>query len=374
MHWATSRAADEDDLKGAIAHDEFVVYFQHQIDLATGTVVGYEALVRRQLPHGNLVAPNEFIGLAERTGLIVPLGRLILEKACCQLTAIHRSLPSGARLPWVAVNFSTRQLDSAGVVDDIADVLNKTGLDPGLLWIEITETAITRDLERCAATLHEIRSLGVHLSIDDFGTGCSSLRHVKFFPIEQLKVDRSFTAGVGVSEADTSIVVSIISLAHSLGIHVVAEGIETAEQRARLVALGCDVGQGFYWSRPMPFEQAAAARCLVDGEANISPSAHKDLAYIYPRTGLHVHPSFRIAPALTAEALARLNQLSDRPREVVIRLIHGERVAGIAKAMYVSKSTVRNHLSHAFQRFGVCGQEDLVRLFRSPEEWVATRS
>jgi EAL domain-containing protein (putative c-di-GMP-specific phosphodiesterase class I)/DNA-binding CsgD family transcriptional regulator len=359
------RRAGENDLRRAIGQGEFVVHFQRQIAFGSGRLVGFEALVRRQSPTGQLIAPNAFIPLAERTGLIVPLGQLILETACRQLTAIHRQLPPSAPLPWVAVNFSSRQFESPEVVDNIIEVLNATGLDPDLLWIEITETALMHDANSCVETLRRIRSLGVHMSIDDFGTGCSSLGQLKVLPVEQLKIDRSFTCGVGLNDVDTSIVVSIITLAHSLGMHTVAEGVETFAQRDLLVALGCDVGQGFLWGKAMPFDEPALCQNATSDSYNY-PARFAQFASYGQVAMLN---STAIKDRLpTAELHGRLSQLPDRPREVVCRLVRGQRVAGIASAMYVSRSTVRNHLSHAFRHFGVSGQEDLVRLFLPSED------
>lgn len=243
----------EQRLRGAIERDEIEVWFQPQVRLSTGHVVGYEALARWRDPERGILGPERFIPLAEETGEIVALGQLLLERACRELAELDRRDHHGrGPAPWVAVNLSGRQLVHLGLAEEVAGVLARTGVDADRLWLEITETALMDDLELGIRTLYQLRAMGVHLSIDDFGTGWSTLSHVKRFPVEQLKIDRSFTAGVGRDADDTTIVTSIIALAHALGMHVVAEGVETREQLDLLVELGCDIGQGWFWDHALP--------------------------------------------------------------------------------------------------------------------------
>ena len=256
---SADRIGAELRLDRAIGDDEIVVHLQRQVDLRTGAVLGFEALARWEHPQRGIVGPDDFIPLAEETGQIVELGRRILVRACADLVALDRRVGG---TPWLAVNVSVRQLEHADFADEVERTLATSGLEPGRLWLEITETALMGDIDQILRVLTQIRALGVHLSIDDFGTGWSCLSHLKRFPVEQLKIDRLFTAGVGRSCEDTTIVTSIIDLAHSLGMHVVAEGVETAAQRDTLVSLGCDFGQGFYWGA------AIAATDVVSADAD----------------------------------------------------------------------------------------------------------
>ncbi len=245
-------------LQRAIEAGEFVVHYQPEMDIATGELRGFEALARWEDPNRGIVMPDAFIELAETTGLIVPLGRAILTLACQQMATLHRSIPCGTVRPWISVNVSGCQLTRPDFVDEVASVLQASGLDPDTLWLEITETVLMADLDASRRALDRLRGLGVHMSIDDFGTGWSSLAQLKRFPVEQLKIDRSFTAGVGRDADDTTIITAIIAMAHSLGISVVAEGVETTTHLAALGQLRCDIGQGYLWSRPMPFDTIAS--------------------------------------------------------------------------------------------------------------------
>lgn len=304
---------DELMLRRAIDRQEFVVYYQPEIDITSGELVGVEALARWQAPDRGLIAPDGFIGCAEATGLIVPLGRLILEIACSQMASVHQKLPSEARRPWVSVNVSGRQIIRTGFVEEVAEVLALTDLDPESLWLEITETVLMDDLDASRRAMEALRAIGVHISIDDFGTGWSSLAHLKRFPVEQLKIDQSFIAGAGSDPEDTSIITAVIAMAHALEISVVAEGVETPGQLAALAALGCDVGQGYLWSRPMPFEQLAAwiKPRPVGGWTPDSTSA-ADLGHIESRRVVESYEdssfpavalSTRLAPAFLADEI-----------------------------------------------------------------------
>jgi EAL domain-containing protein (putative c-di-GMP-specific phosphodiesterase class I) len=212
-------------------------------------------LVRWQHPTRGLLNAGEFIEIAEETGLVVPLGAVVLAEACRQAAQWRATRPGAERLE-IAVNVPALQLGHPGFVRSIADTLAATGLDPDALWLEITETSIMADADAAAAVLAEVRALGVHLAIDDFGTGYSSLAYLRRFPVETLKIDRSFVAGLGRDREDEAIIEMILALGHTLNLRTVAEGVETPAQLAQLRRLGCDAGQGYYLGRPAPPEHA----------------------------------------------------------------------------------------------------------------------
>ena len=243
---AVERSSLRGDLEWALQRDELEIHYQPVIDVVSGHVRGFEALVRWRNPARGLLGPSEFIDLAEQTGLIVPIGEWVLHQACQQAQAWR--VRRGALT--IAVNVSARQLQDPGLVASIAKALLVSGLDPGALVLEITESATVDDTEGVIARLEELKALGVRLAIDDFGTGYSSLTYLRRFPVDQLKIDRSFVAEVTSSPEDRAIVASVIDLAHALGVSVVAEGVETEGQLLELMAMGCDLAQGYRWRRP----------------------------------------------------------------------------------------------------------------------------
>jgi diguanylate cyclase (GGDEF)-like protein len=253
----------ENDLRRAIDRGELRLHYQPLVDLATDRIVGFEALVRWQHPTRGLVPPLAFIPLAEETGLIVPLGRWVLETACRQATK-WQTRPGAPRLS-MSVNLSARQFVQPDFVELVGTILAGTGLDPTLLELEITESVVMDQSQVGIRTLSELRDMGVRLVLDDFGTGYSSLSYLKHLPLDTIKIDRSFVAGLE-SDADRSIVVAVIALAHGLRISVVAEGIETEAQFDALRAMGCDVGQGYLFARPLP--AAAAARLVLPSRSS----------------------------------------------------------------------------------------------------------
>ena len=242
----------ESDLRSALERHELRVHYQPIVKLDTAAIVGFEALVRWQHPTRGLVAPLAFIPLAEETGLIVPLGKWVLETACRQAAKWHRARtdPDGPPL-FVSVNLSARQFIQEDLVEDVAAVLAETGLAASALELEITESVLMDKSDAGIRTLRRLRALGVRLLLDDFGTGYSSLSYLKHLPLDTIKIDRSFVNGIE-ENADRSIVEAVVALAHGLGIGVVAEGIETERQAERLLELGCDLGQGYLFSRPVP--------------------------------------------------------------------------------------------------------------------------
>ncbi|MBB5366791.1 MULTISPECIES: EAL domain-containing protein [unclassified Janthinobacterium] len=250
MNQATlERLRIETALRNALEREQFVLHYQPQLDLASGRIVGVEALLRWRHPDLGMVAPQRFIALAEDTGLIVPIGAWVLRQACAQVQAWHAAGLGPLRL---AVNLSARQFNEPNLVASIATVLAETQLPPACLELELTESLFMHDVALAVSQLHDMKALGVQLSIDDFGTGYSSFAYLRTFPIDVLKIDRSFINDVARDADDAAIVVSIIALAHNLKLRVVAEGVETAEQLDYLRRHGCDEVQGFYFSQPLP--------------------------------------------------------------------------------------------------------------------------
>lgn len=250
MNQATlERLRIETALRNALEREQFVLHYQPQVDLASGRIVGVEALLRWQHPELGMVAPQRFIALAEDTGLIVPIGAWVMREACAQVKRWHAAGLDTLRL---AVNLSARQFNEPNLVASIAEVLLETGLPPACLELELTESLFMHDVALAVSQLHDMKALGVKLSIDDFGTGYSSFAYLRTFPIDVLKIDRSFVGDVARDADDAAIVVSIIALAHNLKLRVVAEGVETAEQLDYLRRHGCDEAQGYYFSHPLP--------------------------------------------------------------------------------------------------------------------------
>jgi EAL domain-containing protein (putative c-di-GMP-specific phosphodiesterase class I) len=220
------------------------------IDLGTGRIDGFEALVRWQHPTRGLVPPADFIPIAEETGLIVPLGEFVLRTACAQVAAWTEL---AGRPLTLAVNLSGRQLLQPDLADLVAEVVAETGIAPSALWLEMTESVLMEDT--AGEALLRIAGLGVQLAVDDFGTGYSSLVYLRRFPVGLLKLDRTFVSGVGHEPQDTAIVQAVIGLAKALGLRALAEGVEKPEQREVLTAMGCDLAQGYLWSPPVPADE-----------------------------------------------------------------------------------------------------------------------
>ncbi|HSO95229.1 MAG TPA: EAL domain-containing protein [Acidimicrobiia bacterium] len=238
------------DLHRALERSELRIHYQPILSLETGQLAGFEALLRWEHPERGLVRPDEFVSLAEETGLVVPIGSWALEEACQRAAGWHRR---GAPVT-ISVNLSPRQLAEPSLPHVVASVLRKTQINPDKVWLEITESTLMRDAESAVTRLRALRALGVHLSVDDFGTGYSSMSYLKRFPVEALKVDRSFVDGLGREPEDSAICTAVISLAHALGLRAVAEGVETPEQLAELRTLGCEMAQGYLFGKPAPAE------------------------------------------------------------------------------------------------------------------------
>jgi diguanylate cyclase (GGDEF)-like protein/PAS domain S-box-containing protein len=255
---AVARLETESALRRALERGELLLHYQPEVDLATGAIVGFEALIRWEHPARGLLAPPAFVPLAEETGLIVPIGEWALREACAEAAR----WPTGPGGPLtLSVNLSSRQLAQQDLVAMVRRAIAETGTDPGLLCLEITESAVMESGAATTAQLRALKSVGVRLAIDDFGTGFSSLAHLRRFPVDALKIDGTFIAGLGREPQDASIAAAVISLAHALGLTTVAEGVETDEQLAVLRELGCDAGQGYLFARPQP---AGEIRGLLD--------------------------------------------------------------------------------------------------------------
>ena len=248
------------DLRRALLGDEIVPYFQPIVDLATGDVTKFEILVRWLHPERGLLRPADFLPNAETTGLMGEIGERMLRDSLAQL-ARWRARDH----PWgrcgLAVNLAAQQLGDPNFLEVVSDALGTNGIEADAVWFEITETALLNDVGAATIALRDLRSLGVHLAVDDFGTGYSSLTYLKRFPVEAIKIDRSFVNGLGIEVDDSSIVDAVIRLGHSLGLHVIAEGVETPLQLTRLRELGADSGQGYLFGRPVP------AKLLADRDA-----------------------------------------------------------------------------------------------------------
>jgi diguanylate cyclase (GGDEF)-like protein/PAS domain S-box-containing protein len=243
----------ENDLWHALKNDEFVVHCQPIVNLGTGEAWGVEALVRWQHPEKGLLHPSQFVPVAEENGLIVPIGELAMEDACKLAKELQRSRPRPRQLVAV-VNYSARQLEHPGSTHSVEELLRRTGLQAGLLQLDITETACISATATHESNLDNLKGLGVGISIDDFGMGYSSLSYLKRLPADTLKVDKSFVAGLGEDVQDTAIVQMVIDLAHAFGMEAVAEGVESKKQAEQLKEMGCDMAQGYYFARPLPPE------------------------------------------------------------------------------------------------------------------------
>ena len=291
---AAARMRTEVALRQALERDELVLHYQPVVDLAKGRVVGVEALVRWQHPDEGLLMPDAFIPVAEASGLVVPLGAWVLQEATRQAVAWDRQ---GRRLD-MAVNLSVHQVSSNDIVDTVQAALVAAGLPAERLLVEVTESAVMDDAEAAVIALGRIAALGAAVAIDDFGTGYSSLLYLKRYPISALKIDRSFVSGLGQETDDHAIVASLVSLARAVGAVCIAEGIETDTQHERLVALGCQLAQGYLFSRPVPASELVAA---VDAcEARLTASAPRRVPSRRQR---------RAAPDLPGPVAARIMRM-----------------------------------------------------------------
>ncbi len=267
---AFERLELKNDLARDIEEGRLRLHYQPVVSLQTGRITGVEALVRWDHPERGLLGPDSFVGMAEETGLIVPLGEWVLEEACQQLRAWQLGLPTGAALS-MSVNLSVRQLQHDGIVETVAAALGRFGLDPSTLTLELTESMLMEDVDVSQERLDALRALGTPIAIDDFGTGYSSLGYIQRFPVDLIKIDRSFVSDLGPHPSQRFVMQSMVELAQRLGVHIVAEGIERRDQLLALQALGCDLGQGYHFSRPVPAEAMAdlLAEDLSEGSRSL---------------------------------------------------------------------------------------------------------
>lgn len=242
------RIANETSLRQALEHGEFYIDYQPKISLVTDRTVGVEALLRWMHPERGLISPLDFIPLAEESGMIVQIGAWVLEQVCRDAGRWRTALPGGQPL-MIALNVSPRQFESE-LAETFGGIIGQSGVDPATVCLEVTESMVMQDAELAIATLRELKSLGLRISVDDFGTGFSSLAYLKRFPLDELKIDKSFVDGLGHDFEATAIVAAVMGMAHALDLNVVAEGVETADQATRLRTMGCDEAQGFFYARP----------------------------------------------------------------------------------------------------------------------------
>ncbi|MGI8738283.1 MAG: putative bifunctional diguanylate cyclase/phosphodiesterase [Gammaproteobacteria bacterium] len=244
----------EAQLRQALERGEFEVYYMPKVEFATGNVTAIEALLRWQHPTRGILSPAEFIALAEDTGLILPIDRWVLRQACRLVRRLQVAYPRATPLE-VYVNVSAKQFQKAGLIQEIADVIRETEIDPSSLVLEFDERVVVADPQASTNTLRGLKDLGVQLAVGGFGTGYSNLGYLKHYPVDILKIDKSFVAGLGHDDDDMAIIQAIISLADALQLQTIAEGVETNEQMMRLRALGCQQGQGYHFAPPVPYKE-----------------------------------------------------------------------------------------------------------------------
>lgn len=266
---AVSMLELEIDLRRAIEQKEFVLHYQPIYSLNSEKIVGFESLIRWNHKERGMIPPNEFIPVAEETGLILPIGQWVLRESCRQMWEWQEKYPSAKSLV-INVNLSARQLEKKTLIEEIAKILDETGLSPHCLKLEITESVIMGNAEQAIETVSRLRQMGVRLSIDDFGTGYSSLSYLHRFPIDTLKVDRSFISRIGNEDEHSEIIKTIITLAFNLGMDVVAEGVENAEQLSFLRDINCSYGQGYHYSRPV--NSTSATEMIKEMQLNDFPA------------------------------------------------------------------------------------------------------
>jgi diguanylate cyclase (GGDEF)-like protein len=262
---AVERQTIERDLRHALENREFALHYQPKVNLRTGAVVGVEALIRWAHPTRGPLLPSKFIAVAEETGLILPIGTWVLREACMQAKSWK---DAGLSAGTMAVNVSAVQLRDEGFLADLLSVLRDTGMDPHSLELEITESVLMNNIEDSVSILKAVRDIGMSVAVDDFGTGYSSLSYLRRFPLDSLKIDRSFLHKIHVAPDDSIIISAIIAMGRNIGLRVIAEGVETAEELAFLKANDCDEAQGYFFNRPAPAEEFVKLLAVCDDLAS----------------------------------------------------------------------------------------------------------
>lgn len=279
---AVSRLKLETDLHRAMGREEFRVHYQPIVSLRDYRIIGFEALVRWQRPDFGLVMPGDFVPVAEETGLILSMGVWVLREACRRMRAWNLQFPSDPAFT-IAVNISGKQFAQPDLVSQVGHILREACLDPHYLKLELTESVTMRDVERTARILGELKTLGVHLSMDDFGTGYSSLSYLRSFPLDTLKIDRSFVSEMENSSESRAIVQMIVSLGRNLGMEMVAEGVETAKQVSLLKSLACEYAQGYFFSKPI--DQEGVVELLLKSSGSAYGLLQQSSAELVPKLG-----------------------------------------------------------------------------------------
>jgi EAL domain-containing protein (putative c-di-GMP-specific phosphodiesterase class I) len=252
MHAALMERLDlENELRGALSRNEFELHYQPIVSLETGRLEGVEALIRWRHPTRGVIAPDRFVHIAEQAGLIVAIGRWVLAHACQQVHDWQRDLPHAAHLV-LTVNLSARQVQTPELIDDVTFALDRSGLHPSRLVLELTESSLVDDSETTISRLEQLRGFGVRVAIDDFGTGYSALGYLRHLPVDLLKIDRAFIGDLAPGSSEAAVIRAIVAMCRSLGIAPVAEGVETEQQVAELRAMGCGLAQGYHFARPAP--------------------------------------------------------------------------------------------------------------------------
>ncbi|MGH9041732.1 MAG: EAL domain-containing protein [Acidimicrobiia bacterium] len=337
LELALARHETANALRRGIDRGELVVHYQPALDLASGRVVGVEGLVRWNHPQRGLLAPAEFISLAEETGLVVPIGTEVLATACRQVMAWQQG-GGGQNEMSLSVNLAARQLLAPDLCAVVEEALTDSGFEADRLCLEITESALLEDSDSSTRALNRLKALGVRIGVDDFGTGFSTLTYLKRFPVDILKIDRSFVAGVCRDREDRAIVASIVDLAHAFGLTTTAEGVETAEQLTELRSLGCEQGQGYLWSRPLPADAAGgwiAARVQTRPGSAVLPAGPDD-PVVEPAPGSPVgrHRVLLVDDDLSLRRLTRLVLDDDRNFEVVGEAGDGREAVALARRLH----------------------------------------
>jgi len=287
----------EQDLRGAVERNELEVYYQPIVALEDRRIVSFEALVRWNHPDFGLVPPDQFIPIAEETGLILPIGKWVMREACRQMQEWNTQFAPADTVA-VCVNIAPKQFETRTLVNCVGEILQETGLDPRLLDLEVTENLTMQDAAQASDILHDLTALGVSISLDDFGTGYSSLSYLHRFPIRTLKIDRSFIAQIETCKESREIVQTIVALGHGLGMKVIAEGIENAAQMELLRSLGCDFGQGYLFSRPARAEQVSEMLTARQLGGTLGPHAETETEQSIRSAGL-----WDKTPAISPEEL-----------------------------------------------------------------------